>query len=190
MELHDRGAVLVADRGSVGGDLRDPRLKRTLVHVSGLDLVRDREHEVPPVRCHRRVPRLGRLRERLDRGALVGTKRNFGERLHADRAAPHEWPRLRERRHPRDDPRLPHGIGRHRGVARARLDPGGRSAARVRHGGVRGEVPPPDAARARPRALGRSRVAGRVEAVVLGEVRYDGKVRVTMRSTWKRFKPR
>lgn len=28
------------------------------------------------------------------------------------------------------------------------------------------------------------------EAIVLGELRYDGKVRATMRATWKRFRPR
>jgi acyl-coenzyme A thioesterase PaaI-like protein len=28
------------------------------------------------------------------------------------------------------------------------------------------------------------------EAIVRGEVRFEGKVRVTMRATWKRFKPR
>ncbi len=33
-------------------------------------------------------------------------------------------------------------------------------------------------------------VVGEGEMIVLGEVRFEGKVRVTMRATWKRFRPR
>jgi len=36
----------------------------------------------------------------------------------------------------------------------------------------------------------RAETVGEDEMVVLGELRHDGKVRVTMRATWKRWRPR
>ena len=81
VHARERGAVVRAPLLEIGDDAIDLRLQRSAIDRALLDLIGQGEHQILLAAGHRGMALVGRNRELLELGALVGAKSHLTERV-------------------------------------------------------------------------------------------------------------